>query len=602
MVKKEVKIVLILLISTLFIYYLINIDPTITGLVILEEINKTHFDQGTYENTKYTEDHIQLTSNNTTGTYTSKIFDAGKNTVWNTINWKEELPYYEELTIDTNTLLLCHFNNNTICTGNMIGKNGNVSYTTGKFETDALHIDNDDYLLYNATNNINTAEGTIEFWFKANLDFWEDGFKNILFNAIIFDNSIIISNPKENNLKFSYKAQGTGKKITTEISDDWATEWHYFTLTWSISKDELKAYIDGIQIEDTQTNLPIWQENLIDFNIGTNENEAKQASGIYEEFRISNIARTSSEILNNYKRGILNLKLQTRSDDDNINWSSFTAPYYKNPIEDITTPNNKYFQYKVYFSTEDIDYTPKLYNITINYTILNNAPDKPILNLPLNNTNISTNYIILNITISDPDIDNLTAWFFSNNSLIKTIEDIPSNSTITYNWTNLSGYYNWNIIVGDNIKNTSSDTLSFTILQDEIEESDPSGGSSSGGGGGSSTRSPEVNSIIRRTAVNTETNTIQEEPQTPTSQEPELKEIETTLDLQQQNPIAGFITLISENIIETTKENSILIIITLILLGSYASVRLRKYKHGKNSNNSIKKRSSRNKYSKLSKK
>ncbi len=47
---------------------------------------QSDFDEGTYSNTVWNTDHVELNAGQTTGDYTSKIFDAGGIAQWNNIS------------------------------------------------------------------------------------------------------------------------------------------------------------------------------------------------------------------------------------------------------------------------------------------------------------------------------------------------------------------------------------------------------------------------------------------------------------------------------------------------------------------------------------
>jgi len=109
--------------------------------------------------------------------------------------------------------------------------------------------------------------------------------------------------------------------------------------------------------------------------------------------------------------------------------------------------------------------------------VTNAAPDTPVLNDPENNSNFSVNYVLLNITVTDSDGDNMTVWFYGDGALIDSQADIVNGSVATYNWTALSdGLHNWSVIAGDGTDNTTSGTYYFTIdiTAPEIEFVSPS--------------------------------------------------------------------------------------------------------------------------------
>jgi len=147
--------------------------------------------------------------------------------------------------------------------------------------------------------------------------------------------------------------------------------------------------------------------------------------------------------------------------------SEFSEDYSNSPV--IVNLTGRYFQYKADFSTDDVNNSPKLYDVTIDYTILvpenNSAPSIPVLNFPEDNVNISMDSVLLNSTVNDPDNDLLTIWFYGDDSIINTIENVASGSIVTYDWSAFEGgIHNWYVKVGDGSYNTSSDIYSFNYV------------------------------------------------------------------------------------------------------------------------------------------
>jgi len=87
-----------------------------------------------------------------------------------------------------------------------------------------------------------------------------------------------------------------------------------------------------------------------------------------------------------------------------------------------------------------------------------------LMNSPGNNSNFPINNILLNLTASDPEGQNMTLWFFGNSFLINTTENILNNSIVIFNWTSLlDGLYLWNAVANDGTDNASSGIYFFTI-------------------------------------------------------------------------------------------------------------------------------------------
>lgn len=68
---------------------------------------QTEFDAGTYSDTQWDTDHVELTPTgitNGTGTYTSQIFDAGSSADWGSIEWVENLDTGSGLALEVGTI------------------------------------------------------------------------------------------------------------------------------------------------------------------------------------------------------------------------------------------------------------------------------------------------------------------------------------------------------------------------------------------------------------------------------------------------------------------------------------------------------------------
>ena len=511
MFKKRELILILLIIatSTAFIYYLISINPTITGLVILQENN---FDLGIYENTEYATDHIKIISGSS-GNYTSQIFDAGKNATWNNIT----------LTFTIKTV---------------------------------------EYLFAGGSKDIYSSTDSGETWAQETGDYGGGNIDDI--TADYLNNLFILEDKKV------YKSSDNGK-------------------TWAIVNTGFTEYSQkGLKISsDSNNNLFIIDKNGRVFKSADNGETWAE------------IGDFNGEITNDIKgfdiiKKTTNLTFQIKNcettdcSDKNFTGPNGTSTAFYTNNSGLNT-NSRYFQYKLYFSTEDSSISPKLYNISIGYQKINLAPYNPILNYPKNNSNTTLNHIILNVTATDPDENNLTVYFYGDNSIIKTAA-AANGSTLIYNWTNLTDEeHNWSITITNGNLNISSSTLFFTVylFKDEIEKTPET--ESSGSSGLRST----TNDIIKKTASETETNTkktLSENTGLETKniqKNDEIKE-ETITKIDLKTKSTGLATLITENITEITKENGISLIFTLIIIATYVVLRIKK-RNEKNSNYNIKK-------------
>ncbi len=264
-------------------------------------------------------------------------------------------------------------------------------------------------------------------------------------------------------------ANGT---LTAPLSPGWNHV--VFTYDTTAANDQQQLYVNGQLSASTTFSQPL-NTSTHPLTIG------EYLNATLDEFALYNRALSASEVLDRYKRGILNLTLFVRSCtapdcSDNTLWdTSFgTSPGI------LSLPNNTYLQYRAHFTTESAAYSPELLNVTLSSTDSNAPPSTPLLNEPANNSNIALSSVILNATVADPEGGLLTVFFIGNNDIINTTIDVFNASDVSYNWTGLSdGAYTWSVIANDGTTNTSSETFSFTV-------SIPSSSSPSGGPGSSS--------------------------------------------------------------------------------------------------------------------
>ncbi len=77
---------ILIIAAALFAVYYLGVGPT--GLAIFNQQTKTDFDKGNYSNVLYNGSAIVLAGNQTTGNYTSQVFDAGNSSTWNNLTWQ----------------------------------------------------------------------------------------------------------------------------------------------------------------------------------------------------------------------------------------------------------------------------------------------------------------------------------------------------------------------------------------------------------------------------------------------------------------------------------------------------------------------------------
>jgi peptidoglycan/xylan/chitin deacetylase (PgdA/CDA1 family) len=148
----------------------------------------------------------------------------------------------------------------------------------------------------------NTSEGTKSVWIKI-LDpaVWSDGairtISRIGVNATDANQIIMQKTATANQLVMNYRAGGTTKQRA--INGQSSTDWINLILTWSVSADTVKAYINGSDGGVTVTGLGTWSGNIgsscFCCGVGDTVNKANDWIGSMSDVLILNRAATPAE-------------------------------------------------------------------------------------------------------------------------------------------------------------------------------------------------------------------------------------------------------------------------------------------------------------------
>ncbi|MFA5887254.1 MAG: LamG domain-containing protein [Candidatus Nanoarchaeia archaeon] len=354
----------------------VNISVQITPRVAVEgesaEIfnNATDF-TGTFENTQLnaTSKAIQLTYPQTTGSYTSPVYDAGEAIVWDNIRWSEFIPTDGELEAQSGLVGAWHMNEGTgdIMDSSGEGNNGaaygNVVYgVNGTFST-ALQFAEEGYVTLPDANSLDLTNNlTIQAWIKTSTPN-----RGILFKGVdgtYGDYAIGLNSVGRMTLYFRnvLVATGTGSSLANN-------NWHHVAATYN--GINVKLYVDGtLQTTNAYTNT--LNQSMEPLRIGYyHDTAARNFDGVIDEVGIWNYALNSTQVLKQYNAKLVNLTFQVKMcDDASCVGESFTGPlgassYYSGESgETLNTANNRYLQYKAFFETNKANLTASLYNVT----------------------------------------------------------------------------------------------------------------------------------------------------------------------------------------------------------------------------------------------
>ncbi len=204
----------------------------------------------------------------------------------------------QELPNDANTLLLLHFNNSPNgSAGEIPTVAQNLTYQTG-IHNQGILIDASSNLSFSTVDNILPQEGTIEFWIQPQ---WNGNVATGNFFVTI-GNQLSIVKDGIGNLRFVFNGDDSEAFQADNLGYWQSGEWHHLALTWTIP-GRMKTYINGeLKIDHTSSNVDLMTNLSAELTIGAQFNN-EYADAVFDEFRISNIARTQQEIISSYLAG-----------------------------------------------------------------------------------------------------------------------------------------------------------------------------------------------------------------------------------------------------------------------------------------------------------
>lgn len=177
----------------------------------------------------------------------------------------------------------------------------------------ALHLGDEEYIRFAAANNVNSTEGTIEFWVKpdwpgnapgpANHVFFWIGLYPHNFMSIQNDNWDNVfwvvthgDNPRTPDLETT-----SGESLRTSMTSWEANVWRHVAVTWRNSGMVLEAYFDGVHVGTQSAGIRIPEFSESFFALGTDTSRHFWANAALDEFRISSRARSAAEINAGYR-------------------------------------------------------------------------------------------------------------------------------------------------------------------------------------------------------------------------------------------------------------------------------------------------------------
>lgn len=321
--------------------------------------------EGNYNQTYYNSTENAVMLNDYNGDYKSEIFnDSGKTLSFDSITWGADVPAGGELGPEDGMVGLWHMNEESGTIEDTSGENndgttyGNIAYgAEGKFNT-ALEFDGvDDYVNISHSELLFDSPITVGAWIMIDTT---TGIKGIAACGYGEGTPHWLFQVNESKLRVYVKnAYYSG---ATSLSTG---TWYHVAFSGTAATGG-KIYLNGVE----DGTISAWTTGGgTDVRIGTTGGP-QFFDGKIDEFAIWNRSLNDSEIQEIYNKGseaITNLSFSVRSCDDDVCSGESWEEVGESPADISSLTDNTYFQFKAEFSTNDTDYSPKLYNVTLDY-------------------------------------------------------------------------------------------------------------------------------------------------------------------------------------------------------------------------------------------
>ncbi len=380
------------------------------GLFVDDE--QAEFNAGSHSQTQYDTGNtwLELTGAGQTagtGTFTSRIFDAGGTAVWSAFDWVPVRPTGKELPNDgatesgyaagnvamTNNQFLYHLNQNSGATS-FTDNSGNGRTATcagGQCPTAGVAGNQGNAVTFDGTNdrltspvNLATYLGgtsSLSVWIKTtqtgNATFWEaPGITGVESNG---NGNDIFWGWISNTGRIGFNVgDGGGLLSANPINNN---QWHHVLMTRNATTGAIALYVDGVAqtgTSDTGAKTTAFTTiGMVDDTGGTPTFYA----GSMDELAVWNRVLSPTEAADIYRRGALNLTFQVRSCDDaacagesfmgpdgtgSTVYSEIANATLNPPATTVTNvANNRYMQYRAVLTTLNASLSPEVTKVSL---------------------------------------------------------------------------------------------------------------------------------------------------------------------------------------------------------------------------------------------
>jgi len=494
----------LIIISLFFMLFIITF---VLGNSFVDDVS-IDFDNGTYFNTQFNGTAVILTGNNLTGGYTSRVFDAGFNSSWKNISFVNDSGNFNVLFAVDGIKNFSRSNNSGINWAKINSSYGGSSTINHMFSDNSGNI----YMLVNkdvyksndsglnwsiingsfsgsnnlfvgasdSNNNLFAVDGSGDVY-KSN----NSGVSWIFVGDI---NSSTSNQPKGIAINFSnaiFIIEGSTKAVyqSTNLGVSWTRKTNDYGGTTAIAD----------MASDNNGNLYILQDKKIyqSTNLGVSWTIINNSFTPYSANGIKMTKDNRNYIYITDGNGKV-----FKSMSQGINWSEvgdFNGADTNNPqgITSILQQGNlsfflkscnlancsdgsfisvnqssnfnitgRYFQYLVNLSRVSNESNVLIYNVSIGYDLINEAPNIDII-LPQNNSFSNNNQSIkLNFSVSDVNNNTQSCWYTTNNGVSNF--SISNCLNTTFNVSG-EGNYTLKVFVNDSLDLSNYSSVNFTV-------------------------------------------------------------------------------------------------------------------------------------------
>ena len=498
------------LVSLIFCFVLVLLIALIYA-AMFSDLNQDNFDLGTYSNTTYNGSAVVLSGSNLTGTYISRIFDAGTDAVWNNLSYLGvtlSLPVLYAVDVQSDFWK----SSDSGISWNLVkddynGGEGNGATDLEKNSTRLFLLFNQDLWTsldrgltwVKINDDYNGAEGqngdvlgidsnNYIYIIEGDQDVWRSTDGGVTFSKLISNFN------GGNGVVFGLVINNSG---AISVVDGASDVWNSLDqgVTWNLVKDDFNGGIGNNADDmamDSNNNLYIidrqdfWSSTdngvswtLVNDDInGAGDSNDGLVAYIDEQNNIY-VVDGSEDVLRSVNGGVIFIKVN----DTNFNGGNGNV-FGLNSVLDYTNLSfqvknctqvdcsdggwqgvnqasfslqGRYFQYKVDFTTPSSSITPSVYNVSIGYALLNSAPAITLIE-PQNTLYLANESLNLTYTVSDSDGNLDACWYWLDNGL-----NISLTGCVNTTFSTSQGSHNLKIYTNDTYGKLGSDNVSFDI-------------------------------------------------------------------------------------------------------------------------------------------